>query len=73
MYFSAQLKRFVDRDMLDYCEQNEQCQRDKLFNDFDKYTHSPENIGYKFVKHSVHVVAVLWMQMTYYFKFVLMS
>ena len=43
--YSAQLKRFVDQNMLDYCEQDKQCQRDKLFSDFDQYTHSPENTG----------------------------
>ena len=31
--------------MLDYCEQDKQCRRDKLFSDFDQYTHSPENTG----------------------------
>ena len=45
LYYSAQLKRFVDQNMLDYCEQDKQCRRDKLFSDFDQYTHSPENTG----------------------------
>lgn len=47
LYFSPQQKRFVEKDMLDYCEQDQQCRRDKLFNDFDKYAHSPDNTGCK--------------------------
>lgn len=35
LYCSPQLKKLVDRYMFDYCEEVKQCQRDKLFSDFD--------------------------------------
>ena len=47
LYFSPLLKRFVEKDMLDYCTQDQQCRRDKLFYDFDEYAHSDNNTGCK--------------------------
>ena len=63
LYFSAQLKRFVDKDiMLEYCEQDKQCRCDKLFSNSDQHTHAPQNTGCKccdFCKKNCTVVTAL--------------
>ena len=47
LFYSDALKRFVDKNTIKYCQQDKCCRRDTLFSDFDKYQHSPINIGCK--------------------------
>ena len=47
LFYSNALKRFVDKTMNNYCQQDKYCRRDVLFCDFDKYEHSPCNAGCK--------------------------
>ena len=47
LFYSNAFKRFVDKSMIKYCQQDQYCRRDTLFSDFDKYQHSPLNVGCK--------------------------
>ena len=47
LFYSDAFKRFVDKNMIHYCQQDTHCRRDTLFSDFDKYQHSPINVGCK--------------------------
>lgn len=40
LYYAKSLKRFVDKNMIQYAEQSIICRRDMLFGDFDMYKHS---------------------------------
>ena len=51
LFYSDAFKRFVDKNnniiiMTHYCQQDTHCRQDTLFSDFDKYQHSPINVGY---------------------------
>ena len=62
LFYSGQMKRFVSREMIEYCEQTTCCRRDQLFRDFDLYVHATCNVGCKccdFVCRNVNVVIVL--------------
>lgn len=45
MLYTKGLKRFVDNDMIQYCENSDKCHRKMLFSDFDSYVHDPKNKG----------------------------
>ena len=45
LYYAKNLKRFVDKDMVQYAEQTTTCRRDVLFQDFDVYEHLRCNVG----------------------------
>ena len=45
IFYSRSQKRFVEKSMIDYCEQSNQCRRNTLFCDFDKYQHANCNVG----------------------------
>ena len=45
LLYSRAFNRFVDKNMINYCQQDKYCRRDTLFCDFDKYEHSPSNVG----------------------------
>lgn len=45
MLYSKGLKRFVDNEMIKYCENSDMCRRKVLFSDFDSYVHDPRNKG----------------------------
>ena len=45
MLYSKGLKRFVDDDMIEYCENSDICRRKVLFSGFDSYVCDPKNKG----------------------------
>ena len=45
LFYSRAQKRFVEKNMIEYCEQTHLCRRDTLFFDFDKYQHAECNVG----------------------------
>ena len=46
LFFNSRAhKRFINKSMIDYCEQSSYCRRDILFCDFDMYQHADCNVG----------------------------
>ena len=69
LYFSAQLKRFVDKDMLEYCEQDNADVTNFLVIFTSTHMHHRTlavNVVI-FVRKTVHIVTALQIQMTCYF------
>ena len=45
IFYAKSLKRFVEKSMVHYCEQNEHCRRNTLFHNFDLYQRADHNVG----------------------------